>query len=130
MRLKTTLALGAAALAATASLVAPTSSAAPASAADDRANVSAFLAKKLGTMSASAPAAVMVHGATLQQARSAVTATGMQHVTSFRTIGVVVATGTRSQIQAVRSQPSGIRAIRASPSVDKVTASSASPHQT
>ncbi len=105
VRLKTTLAVGAAALVATASLVAPTSSAAPAGTTSDRANVSAFLAKKLGTMSASAPAAVMVHGATLQQARSAVTASGMQRVTSFSKIGVVVATGTKSQIQAVRSQP-------------------------
>lgn len=103
MRLKTTLALGAAALATTASLVAPTGPAA--NAAPERANVSAFLAKKLSSMSTSAPAAVMVHGASLTQARSAVAAAGMQRVTSFRKIGVVVATGTKSQIQAVRSQP-------------------------
>ena len=100
MRLKTTLAMSAAALAATASLVAPTS----ATAAEDRANVSAFLAERLTSMSATAPAAVMVHGATLQQARSAVAETGMQPVTSFDKIGVVVATGTASQIQDVRRQ--------------------------
>lgn len=103
MRLKTTLALGAAALATTASLMAPTGPAANAAA--ERANVSAFLAKKLTSMSDTAPAAVMVHGASLTQARSAVAAAGMQRVTSFRKIGVVVATGTKSQIQAVRSQP-------------------------
>ena len=103
MRLKTTLALGAAALATTASLVAPTGPAANAAA--DRANVSASLAKTLTSMSTTAPAAVMVHGASLAQARSAVKATGMDRVTSFRKIGVVVATGTKSQIQAVRSQP-------------------------
>lgn len=105
MRLKTTLALGAAALVTTASLLAPASLVAQANGAEDRANVSAFLAKKLTTLSTTKPAAVMVHGATLAQARSAVTATGMQQVTSFRKIGVVVATGTVSQIQAVRSQP-------------------------
>ena len=105
MRLKTTLTLSAAALVTTATLLAPTSLVAQAISADDRANVSAFLAKKLTTLSATAPAAVMVHGATLTQAQSAVTATGMQRVTSFRKIGVVVATGTASQIQAVRSQP-------------------------
>ncbi|WP_036491790.1 MULTISPECIES: S8 family serine peptidase [Nocardioides] len=105
MRLKTTLALGAAALATTASLVAPTTLVAQANAADDRANVSAFLAEQLSTLSASAPAAVMVHGATLTQAQAAVTNTGMKRVTTFRKIGVVVATGTASQIQAVRSQP-------------------------
>ena len=105
MRLRTTLAMGAAALAATAGLAAPTSLAAQATAADDRANVSAFLAKKLTRMSATAPAAVMVHGTTLRRARSAVAATGMERVTSFRQIGVVVATGTRSQIQSVRGRP-------------------------
>ena len=107
MRLKTTLALGAAALVATAGFAAPTLAHAGVTGevTDEPANVSAFLATKLTSMPATAPAAVMVHGATLEQAKTAVIATGMKRVTSFDRIGVVVATGTRSQIQAVRSQP-------------------------
>jgi len=107
VRLKTTLALGAAALVATAGFAAPTLAHAGVTGevTDEPANVSAFLATKLTSMPATAPAAVMVHGATLEQAKTAVIATGMKRVTSFDRIGVVVATGTRSQIQAVRSQP-------------------------
>lgn len=115
-RLTTTLAVGAAALVATASLVAPTSSAAPAPPAQDRANVSTFLAKRLASMSASTPAAVMVHGTTLRTAKAAVQAAEMNRVTSFRQIGVVVATGTRSQIQAVRSQP-GVTYVEGNPRI-------------
>lgn len=48
---------------------------------------------------------VMVHGATLADAERAVAATGMQRVTTFRKIGVVVARGTRQQVQAARTQP-------------------------
>jgi len=48
---------------------------------------------------------VLVHGATLADAERAVTATGMQRVTTFREIGVVVARGTRQQVQAARTQP-------------------------
>jgi serine protease AprX len=48
---------------------------------------------------------VMVHGATLADAERAVAATGMQRVTSFRKIGVVVARGSKPQIEAARSQP-------------------------
>ncbi|MGH3867364.1 MAG: S8 family serine peptidase [Pseudonocardiaceae bacterium] len=48
---------------------------------------------------------VMVHGATLADAERAVTATGMQRVTTFRKIGVVVARGTKQQVQAARTQP-------------------------
>lgn len=101
MKLTSTLAIGAAALAATASLVVPTA----ANAAEDRADVSPFLSQQLGRLAADAPAAVMVHGATLQQAKDAVAASGLAKVSSFDKIGVVVATGTKSQIQAVRSQP-------------------------
>ncbi|QIK77244.1 S8 family serine peptidase [Nocardioides piscis] len=93
--------MGAAALAAAASLAAPTM----ATAADDRANVSDFLASELTSLPAGARAAVMVHGATLQDAQAAVRDAGMRAVTSFDKIGVVVATGTTSQIQAVRSEP-------------------------
>ena len=103
MRIKTTLAVGAAALVASASLVAPTTATAAES--GDRANVSSHLATQLSRLDAGVPTAVMVHGATLQQARDAVAATGMTAVTSFDRIGVVVATGTGSQVQAVRSEP-------------------------
>jgi serine protease AprX len=48
---------------------------------------------------------VMVHGATLADARRAVAATGMRQVASFRKIGVVVASGTKQQIEAARTQP-------------------------
>jgi serine protease AprX len=115
VRLKTTLALGAAALAATASLAAPTL--AQASVTGEPANVSTFLAEQLTSMSAGTPTAVMVHGATLQQAKTAVVATGMTRVTSFDKIGVVVATGTTSQIQAVRSQP-GVTYVEGNAPID------------
>ncbi|MEO7196164.1 MAG: S8 family peptidase [Pseudonocardiaceae bacterium] len=48
---------------------------------------------------------VLVHGATLADAERAVTATGMRRVTTFRTIGVVVARGSKQQVQAARTQP-------------------------
>jgi serine protease AprX len=48
---------------------------------------------------------VMVHGATLADAERAVTATGMQRITTFRKIGVAVAWATRQQVEAARTQP-------------------------
>jgi serine protease AprX len=48
---------------------------------------------------------VMVHGATLAAAERAVAATGMHRVTTFRKIGVVIASATRQQVEAVRTQP-------------------------
>src|SRR5205085_5978397 len=48
---------------------------------------------------------VMVHGATLADAQRAVAATGMRQVTTFREIGVVVASATKPQIEAARAQP-------------------------
>ncbi|MDQ4103486.1 MAG: peptidase S8, partial [Actinomycetota bacterium] len=48
---------------------------------------------------------VMVHGATLADAERAVAATGMQLVTTYRKIGVVVARGTKQQVKAARTQP-------------------------
>jgi serine protease AprX len=48
---------------------------------------------------------VMVHGATLADAERAVAVTGMQRVTTFRKIGVVVAQATKPQIEAARTQP-------------------------
>jgi serine protease AprX len=48
---------------------------------------------------------VMVHGATLADAERAVSAIGMQRVTTFRKIGVVVASASRQQIETARTQP-------------------------
>ncbi|HVQ99430.1 MAG TPA: S8 family serine peptidase, partial [Mycobacterium sp.] len=48
---------------------------------------------------------VMVHGATLADAERAVDATGMQRVSTFRKIGVVVAQATKQQVEAARIQP-------------------------
>lgn len=53
----------------------------------------------------SGPISVMVHGATLADAQRAVAATGMRRVTTFDTIGVVVAQATKQQIVAARTQP-------------------------
>jgi serine protease AprX len=57
----------------------------------------------LSTTSSALP--VMVHGATLADAERAVAATGMHRVTTFRKIGVVVARGSKQQVQAARTQP-------------------------
>jgi serine protease AprX len=112
------LAVGAAALVASAGLAAPTATAADtATAPGDRANVSAHLADELTSLGAGVPTSVMVHGATLQQARDAVAATGMTAVTTFDRIGVVVATGTGSQVQAVRAEP-GVTYVEGNQPID------------
>lgn len=113
------LAVGAAALVASAGLAAPTATAADTAAAaqGERANVSAHLADELTRLGAGVPTSVMVHGATLQQARDAVAATGMTAVTSFDRIGVVVATGTGSQVQAVRAEP-GVTYVEGNAPID------------
>lgn len=119
MRINTTwarsLAVGAVALVATTGLTVPTSATAAES--GDRADLSSQLVTQLAGLDAGAPTAVMVHGATLQQARDAVAATGMTAVTSFDAIGVVVATGTGSQVQAVRSQP-GVTYVEGNQGID------------
>ncbi len=80
-------------------------SAAPAGATTTPAQVQPWLAKRLTTLTATAPESVMVHGTDVAAARRAVSASGMHLVTTFDKIGVAVAKGTRSQITAVRSQP-------------------------
>ncbi|KRF37915.1 peptidase S8 [Nocardioides sp. Soil805] len=109
------LAVGAVALVAAASLTVPTS----ATAADsgERADLSSGLVTQLARLDAGTPTSVMVHGATLQQARDAVAATGMTAVTSFDKIAVVVATGTGSQVQAVRSEP-GVTHVEGNQAID------------
>ena len=99
LRIPTSLALGAAAVVAAAGLSAPTSaSASPRSPTCRRTS-----AKQLTSLTGTT--LVLVHGENLQAATSAVKATGMRTSTTFRKIGVVGAVGTKSQIQAVRSQP-------------------------
>ncbi len=66
--------------------------------------VQGFLAGQLTDLT-SGRLTVLVHGRTLQDARSAVTRSGMTETTSFDRIGVVAARGTRTQIAAARLQP-------------------------
>jgi serine protease AprX len=79
----------------------------PASAAPSRvpAPVQDFLAGQLGTLSATTPTTVLVHGNDIAAARAAVDATGMHLVTGFERIGVAVARGTAGQVQAARTEP-------------------------
>ena len=110
-RLPAPLALAAAALTATTALagIPAMASAEPAgtstSTSTSRAPVSEFLADQLDRLRLLQRATVLVHGATLADARSAVRATGMATLTSFDRIGVVVARGTKQQVQQVRTQP-------------------------
>ncbi|MBD8868123.1 S8 family peptidase [Nocardioides donggukensis] len=97
-RIPTTLAAGAAAVLTVASLSAPTQAAG-----DDPADLSPYLADTLGGLSGTAT--VLVHGATLADAKSAVESTGMATSITFDRIGVVGAVGDRAQIEAVRSEP-------------------------
>ncbi len=65
--------------------------------------VSPYLARTLPSLTGSSM--VMVHGASLADAARAVRTVGLARVTSFDKIGVVVARGSKAQIQAVRTQP-------------------------
>ncbi|MGA9716276.1 MAG: S8 family peptidase [Aeromicrobium sp.] len=66
------------------------------------AKVQPFLAQQLATLEAEEPAVALVHGATLADATRAVATAGMVRSTSFDKIGVVVAAGTKQQIEKVR----------------------------
>jgi serine protease AprX len=102
MRKSVRLSLGltaAAALGATMTL--PSTSAAAATSAP----LQPYLAEELGDLGLLERTTVMVHGETLQDAKSAVTAAGMKVTTSFDKIGVVVTRGTKAQIASVRKQP-------------------------
>lgn len=73
--------------------------------ADPLAPVQPWLASKLGVLAGATPTTVLVHGADLAAAKSAVRAAGMTANTTFDRIGVVVATGLPAQVELVRSQP-------------------------
>jgi subtilisin family serine protease len=95
------LATAAAALAVSVGLVIPGSSASGASAAP----VQPYLANVLSTATAAQVLTVMVHADDISTARSAVSASGLQLVTTFDKIGVAVAKGTESQVTAAGAQP-------------------------
>jgi serine protease AprX len=99
-RLATSLAVGAAAVL---SFAGPLGLVTPEASAQSLAQVSPYLAKQLTSLTGRTT--VLVHGATLAQATSAVSASGLTKVTTFKQIGVVVARGTKAQIQSARSQP-------------------------
>lgn len=103
LRLKPLLAVSAAVLAATATLTTGGGASAAGQAPAERANVSDFLAGQLAGLTGRT--SVMVHGTSITAARQAVAATGMTTQGEFRKIGVVIARATRSQVDAVRSQP-------------------------
>jgi len=68
------------------------------------ARIEPFLAKQLSALSATAPAVAFVHGTDIAAAKAATQSAGLKRVTTFDKIGVVVARGTKAQIQSVRSQ--------------------------
>ncbi len=98
MRLTKTLAVVGTATLAFAGLAAPMQSA---HAADPLAKVSPYLAKQLTSLSGRTT--VLVHADTLQAANAAVKRAGMTKRTSFDKIGVVAASGTKTQIALVRA---------------------------
>ena len=101
MRLHKTWRISAAVVLAGAALSVPANAAGTAGSAP----VQPFLAAQLTAISGTAPATVLVHGASLKSADVAVRTAGLRKVTSFDKISVVVATGTKAQIDKARTQP-------------------------
>ena len=101
--LRTTLGVGvSAALAAVLTLPV---TAAPSQASPQSARVQDFLAGQLGKLGPLGKATVLVHGTDLAAAKRAVGASGLTTSTTFGRIGVVVARGTKTQIEKARTQP-------------------------
>ena len=101
--LRTTLGVGvSAALAAVLTLPV---TAAPSQASTQPARVQDFLAGELGKLGPLGKATVLVHGTDLAAAKRAVGASGLTTSTTFGKIGVVVARGTKTQIENARTQP-------------------------
>lgn len=90
---------------------------------DGRADVQPFLRQRLDGIAAGVPSVVMVHGRSLDAAEQAVRATGMQRVTSFDRIGVVVAVASEQQVEAARSQP-GVTYLEGNPRLAYTTETS------
>lgn len=102
-------------------VAAATVTATPAAAATPAA-LSASLVEQLAS-AIGVPMPIMVHGATLADARAAVAATGMPTVTAFDEIGVVVALATPGQVQAVRTQP-GVTYLEGNQPIEMYTTTS------
>jgi serine protease AprX len=103
--LRTTLGVGVSAALVTL-VTLPAMAASPAPAADShQAQVQDFLAGQLGKLGSSGKATVLVHGTDLAAAKRAVSASGLTTSTTFDKIGVVVARGTKAQIQKAGTQP-------------------------
>lgn len=96
--------------------------AAPVTAASTPAPLSPSLVEQLASATG-VPMPMMVHGATLADAQSAVQATGMATVTTFDRIGVVVALATPAQVQQARTQP-GVTYLEGDQPLDLLTATS------
>ena len=104
MRVKATSLAISSLLVASAALAVPLSGAsASAGEAAQPANVSDFLARQLPGLTGRT--AVLVHGESIAAARDAVRAAGLTAKGEFEKIGVVVARGTKAQIQDVRTRP-------------------------
>ncbi len=104
-RLRTSLAVGAAALLTGAAMLSPTQASGLAVADDGGrlAPVSPYLAATFDSLTGSST--VLVHGTTLADAQRAVRQAGLTTSTTFAKIGVVAATGSPAQILAVRGMP-------------------------
>jgi serine protease AprX len=98
VELRKTLAIGASTLLASVALAAPTSSA---DAAHVLADVSPYLSRQLDGLTGSTT--VLVHGTDLAAANAAVADAGMTKRGSFDKIAVVIASGTKTQIEEVRA---------------------------
>ena len=79
--------------------------AAPSQASTQPARVQDFLAGQLGKLGPLGKATVLVHGTDLAAAKRAVSASGLTTSTTFGRIGVVVARGTKREIETARTQP-------------------------
>src|SRR5436190_10636483 len=77
----------------------------PASVASQSAPVQDFLARQLGKLGSSGVTTVLVHGSSLSAANNAVSASGLKRTMTFSRIDVVVARGTKAQIQKAGTQP-------------------------
>lgn len=84
---------------------------------DPGAAVQGFLADRLESLTKSGQVTVLVHGTDLVAADRAVAAAGMSRGTRFEAIGVVVARGTRDQVEQVRQQP-GVTYLEGNQSIE------------
>lgn len=78
---------------------------APAGATTAGVPVQPFLQRVLASASGTTPVTVLVHGSDIAAARSAVRSSGLRLVTTFDRIGVAVARGTATQVQAAGHAP-------------------------